>query len=424
MRKTILPLLTAVFLLSSSAVQCDTPSPDSKPNIVVIISDDQGFEDYGFMGHPVIQTPRLDDLADQSLVFTRGYVATALCSPSLATMVTGLYPHQHRTTGNDPVKGLKRKEWIDYFRSLDQLPALLADAGYLSLHTGKYWHGHPSVSGFTDDMGETKRHGSETSLGIGRETMQPIYDFIDKAQMQSRPFLVWYAPFLPHTPHNPPQRLLDKYTEAGRNAAYYAMCDWFDETCGQLLDHLESEGLSENTLVFYICDNGWPGSAKLTPNEQGIRTPVMIRWPGKVRPRKDNKHLASNIDLAPTILAACGLEPSEEMPGINLLDSRAVSDRKIIFAENFLHDMVNMERPVESLRARSCITRDWKLTVWQDPQPDFKLPGWQTPASEDKIELFYLKKDPYEKNNLAAQHPDKVADMMRQLNAWWNPGDE
>jgi arylsulfatase A-like enzyme len=413
--------LVAALPLSFSSAQRTTTSPASQPNIVLIISDDHAFEDYGFMGHPVIQTPRLDHLAQQSLLFTRGYVTTALCSPSLSTMLTGLYPHQHRTTGNDPVKGRNRQDWIEYFRSLDHLPGLLGEAGYLSLHTGKYWHGHPGLSGFTDDMGETKRHGSEVSLGIGRETMQPVYDFIDKAQAESSPFLVWYAPFMPHTPHTPPQRLLEKYVEAGPQAAYYAMIEWFDETCGQLLDYLENKGLSENTIVFYISDNGWPGSAKATPNEQGIRTPVMIRWPDKVHPRRDNKHLASNIDLVPTILAACGLEPTEEMSGINLLDRVSVANRDVIFAENFLHDMIDMEQPAKSLRARSCITKDWKLTVWQDPQPDVKLPGWQTPAPEDKIVLINLKKDPMETTNLADNHPKKVVAMKKQLNNWWNP---
>jgi uncharacterized sulfatase len=391
---------------------------------VLIISDDQGFGDYGFMGHPVIQTPRIDDLAGQSLVFTRGYVTTALCCPSLSTMLTGLYPHQHRMTGNFPAEGLSKQEWIRYFQNLPQLPGLLADTGYLSLHTGKYWQHNPAVSGFTNYMEESKGYVSKVSLEIGRETMQPICDFIEKAQVESRPFLVWYAPYMPHMPHTPPQRLLDKYAEAGEQAAYYAMCEWFDETCGQLLDYLDDEGLNDNTLVFYICDNGWPVWAKGSPNEQGIRTPVMIRWPGKVDPGFDHRHLASNIDLVPTILAACGLEPTKEMPGINLLNTEAVSDRKVIYAENFHFNMIDLERPAESLRARSCITRDWKLTVWQNPQPDVALPDWHSPAPEDEIELYNLKNDPLETMNLADKYPDKAASMMKQLNAWWNPDEE
>jgi uncharacterized sulfatase len=397
---------------------------ESKPNIVVIISDDQGFGDYGFMGHEVIQTPHLDRLADESLLFTRGYVTTALCSPSLATMVTGLYPHQHGTTGNDPVKGQHRQDWIKLFRQQPQLPALLGEAGYLSFHTGKYWHGNPEVSGFTDSMGATQRHGSKASLGIGRDGMQPIYDFIAKAQDAEKPFLVWYAPFLPHTPHNPPERLLAKYRGKAANlqqAKYFAMVDWLDETCGELLGHLDKKNLTDNTLVFYICDNGWPGSAKGTPNEQGVRTPIMIKWPEHVQPQKNDTNLASNLDLAPTLLAACGLKPTPEMPGINLLDAAALSSRTTLFADNYAHDMARADKPEDSLRARSCISKDWKLTVWQNPQPDLPIAGWQTPASEEEVELFHLKEDPLEKNNVAAQHPDKVSEMKTRLNKWWNP---
>jgi len=418
---TKLCLLT--MALGVWSAKAEPPSLDS-PNVVVIISDDQGYEDYGFMGHSVIQTPNLDRLADESLLFTRGYVTTALCSPSLASMLTGLYPHEHGITGNDPIKGQNRKDWIQAFGEKAQLPALLKEAGYLSMHTGKYWQGNPALSGFTDSMGSTHRHGSPESLGIGRNGMQPIYDFIAKAQEASTPFLVWYAPFLPHTPHNPPKRLLAKYQGEARNleeAKYYAMVDWLDETCGQLLEHLDEKGLRENTIVLYLCDNGWPGSAKGTPNEQGIRTPIMIRWPGQVQPHREESKLASNIDLAPTLLTACGLKPRPEMPGINLLDQEAVANRKTLFAENYAHDMALADKPADSLRARSCVNKEWKLTVWQNPQPDLPIAGWQTPASKDVVELFNLKDDPREKTNLAEQHPEIVQRMTQQLDAWWSP---
>ena len=138
------------------------------------------------------------------------------------------------------------------------------------------------------------RHGDD-GLKIGREGMQPVNDFIDTAIEAKKPFFIWYAPFLPHTPHNPPQRLLDKYTTDGRPkpiATYYAMCEWFDETCGQLLDRLDEKGVADNTLVIYVTDNGWiqnPDSggyaprSKRSPYEGGIRTPIMFRWPGKVQ---------------------------------------------------------------------------------------------------------------------------------------------
>ena len=103
------------------------------------------------------------------------------------------------------------------------------------------------------------RHGDK-GLKIGREGMQPIHDFIDLAMKEDKPFLIWYAPFLPHTPHNPPEHLLKKYTKEGREkdvAKYYAMCEWFDQTCGELTEAIDQRNLRDNTIFIYICDNGW-----------------------------------------------------------------------------------------------------------------------------------------------------------------------
>jgi len=353
-------------------------------------------------------------------VFTRGYVTAALCSPSLATMLTGLYPHQHRITGNDPVKAKRNKRnlWYEAFKKCPRLPAMLGGAGYDSFQSGKFWLGHYSRAGFTEGMTVRGRHG-EAGLAIGRKTMKPVFDFIDKSKAAQKPFFLWYAPFMPHTPHNPPPRLLQKYTAAGKNARYYAMCEWFDETCGQLLDHLDQQGLKDDTMVVYICDNGWPRRVKGSPYEMGIRTPIMIRWPGHVRPRKDEKSLASNVDIVPTILAACGLKPTPEMPGINLLDGKAVSRRTTIFGENFGHDMASLNRPADSLCSRTCIQDQWKLIAWQHPQPKVRPYGMR--KQKKGVELYNLRIDPFEKNNLARKHPDKVADMLAVLNAWWDP---
>lgn len=395
--------------------------------MVMILSDDQGCADYSFMGHAMIDTPQIDRLASQSLVFERGYVTTAVCCPSLATILTGVYPHQHRTTGNDPVAGTSRRPWIDYFRTLPQLPKLLAEKGYLTLQTGKYWFADPKMSGFTESMGETLRHGSPYSLSIGRETMRPIYDFIQKARDQSKPFMVWYAPFLPHTPHTPPQRLEEKYVAmgAGGQSKYYAMCEWFDETCGQLLDHLDEKGLSNNTIIVYICDNGWgslgKGSVKASPYELAVRTPIMIKWPNHVQAQIDKENLASNLDLAPTILAACGINIPDNMEGIDLLNHDAVAKRKNLFLESFTLDMLDVNDPVAALRARSLVSKDWKLTVWHKPSPLLEIKGWQMPEPKEKVELFHIKDDPMERNSLASRNPDKTAEFRKILDAWWNP---
>jgi len=419
-------LMRGVLPRERQATAADaSKKPSRPPNVVLIISDDQGWGDYGFMGHPTIETPNIDRLASQSLVLTRGYVPTSLCRPSLGTIVTGRYPHQHGSVGNDPRGGARnlagREEMVKSFERLDTLPRLLAGKGYVSFQSGKWWEGHHSRGGFTAGMthGDPKRGGrhGDAGLKIGRTGMKPVFDFMDKAVVGDKPFFLWYAPFLPHSPHNPPKRLLDKYTAPGRSkfiARYWAMCEWFDETCGQLLGYLDKKHLAANTLVAYVCDNGWiqktnSGGAdfsrsKRSPYDGGVRTPIMLRWPGRVPPRTDKQTLAQSIDLAPTILAACGLKATADMPGVNLLDSAAAAKRKAIFGEIFSHDIVDFADPASGLQYRWCIEGRWKLIA---------------PHNRGRAQLYDIIADPHETKDLAAGHPDKVAHLRKLLDAWW-----
>ena len=427
MKRTLL-LLTAILSLASHA------SAAKPPNIVLIISDDQSWTDYSFMGHEAIETPNIDRLAKQSRLFKRGYVPSSLCCPSLASMITGLYPHQTKITGNEPPMPpggrnseqyrKQVQECVSFIDDLPTLPRLLAKRGYVSHQSGKWWQGHYSRGGFTHGMtqGDPKRGGRHGDVGlkIGREGMDEIFDFIEDAG--DKPFFVWYAPFLPHTPHNPPKRLLDKYakkTESKFIARYWAMCEWFDETCGQLLDHLDEKKLADDTIVLYVTDNGWIQSAnsgryaprsKRSPNEGGIRTPIMVRWPGKVRQKFDEETLVSSVDLAPTILKACGLPVPPSMKGIDLRDREALARRNAVFGASYAHDILDVAQPTLSLQTRYVITGDWKLLLHH---------GGNVPGKD--AELYDLSKDPAEETNLAAKHPDKVKELRKQVGAWW-PG--
>lgn len=414
-----------------------------RPNIVLIISDDQSWTDYSFMGHEHIQTPRIDQLARESLTFTRGYVPDSLCRPSLTTMVTGLYPHQHGIVGNDPPppsdladkpKRVQRadprylQQRIDYIKHIDRVPklaGLLSTQGYLSHQSGKWWEGNFRRGGFTHGMthGDRTRGGRHGDLGltIGRQGMQPVFDFIDMSTAQDKPFFVYFAPFLPHTPHNPPARLLNKYKSKTPHvpiAKYWAMCEWFDETVGELVDYLDKKKISDNTIVLYATDNGWINRtdrsayaerSKRSQYEGGVRTPIMIRWPGHVTPKMDETHLANSIDLVPTVLAAVGLKKTDAMQGINLLDADAVDRRKAIFGEILEHDIQHMTDPVASLRFRWVIEGDWKLSV---PHPD-RVP-------DAKVELFNLAADPHETKDVSQGHAKLVDELTKKIDAWWD----
>ncbi len=411
-----------------------------QPNIVMIISDDQAWDDYSFMGHEAVQTPNIDRLSRQGVTFTRGYAASPLCCPSLASLLTGLHPHQHRITSNDPPNDSKGpryspKDWSDERKQareqmisnvdwVPSLPRILGEQGYLSMQTGKWWLGHYSRGGFTHgmthgDIMNGGRHGDE-GLKIGREGMKPIHDFIAESQAKNNPFFLWYAPFLPHTPHNPPERLLKKYRDKADSihiARYWAMCEWFDETCGQLLDHLDEKGIAEDTIVLYACDNGWiqkphergyAPRSKRTPYEGGIRTPIMVRWPGHVQPRFDEDTLISTVDLAPTILHACGLQPDAQMQGINLLNTSALRQRDTVLGAAYTHDAVVVDQPLTSLQYTYALEDHWKLI-----QPTGRNDTGTNP------ELYNVKADPYETRDLAQVNPAMVRHLQERIHNWW-----
>lgn len=425
----------------------------SRPNVVLIISDDHGWPDYGFMGHAAVQTPALDRLASQSMVYTRGYVPTPLCRPSLATLATGLYPHQHGITGNDPPdeEGVRRRSparraaMEAVFARNENVIELLARSGYVSHQSGKWWEGNPLDHGFTaamthGDVTRGGRHGDE-GLVIGREGMEPIFDFIetrgtDSESAEEPPFFIWYAPFLPHTPHNPPERLVDRYRGHGREepvAKYLAMVEWLDETVGQLLDYLDQRGLAQDTLVLYVADNGWLQSptptdrrmtrAKASPYEMGVRTPVMIRWPGEVALGRDDETLVSSVDLVPTILSAVGIEASSELPGIDLRDRTALASRDRLFGETFAHTSVDLEDPVANLKYRTVVRADgWKLIEPYRPNREVTLlyGGRTAPWIQLDRELYQVIDDPHESEDLAGSEPALVQELRADMQRWWD----
>ena len=398
----------------------------AKPNIILIISDDQGFSDYGFMGNKDVRTPNLDRLASQSLLYTRGYVMP-VCSPSLACLLTGKLPHEHGITGNDLAKGTAPQNKADRSPLVKQLlgnsfllPKSLSDSGYLTFQTGKLWNVSYSDVGFTSGMTSTEGRHGEAGLTIGRKGLQPIYDFIEGAQEKKKPFFVWYAPMMPHQPHNAPQEFLSHFQGKGLTKEaeqYYAMVEWFDQTCGELDEFLTSKHLAENTVILYLADNGWDGinalkgrRAKLSPYELGIRTPMFVRWPGKVTPKRDDETLASIIDFVPTITKLSGGKLPAGLPGVDLLDRDAMTARKSIFVEAYTHDIANLADPTKSLVTRVVIDSWSKLLVPGKSSPDKNF------ADAPKVtELYDLKDDPMEKSDLANERPDEVARLRALL---------
>lgn len=317
-------------LLAGAAV-----AGQSKPNIILIISDDHGDADDGFMGNQMVKTPHSDRMASESQLYTRGY-ATPVCSPSLASLPTGKLPHEHGITGND-----------------------LASAR---------------------NQGGGK-NGSRSPLAR----------------------------------HNPPEELLKKYQGKGLTPTAendYAMVEWLDQTCGEIDNQLTDRKLA---------DNGWDAAlgtrakhVKLSPYELGIRTPMFVRWPEKVKPHRDDVTLASIIDFAPTMLRLAGATAPADLPGLDLLDHDAVTARETVFVESYTHDIRNLAKPGQSLMARIVISGWSKLIIPGDAPSD--RPHASAPT---ETALFDLKSDPLEKTNIAARNPEELARLRAIQDSGW-----
>lgn len=462
--KNLLNLFPIICLLLIACSGTKVAEP-RKPNIIFIISDDQAYFDYSFMGHEQIETPNIDRLSRESMTFTRGYASAPLCSPSLATIISGLYAFQHGITGNDPrveYEGEKSygKAAVDGSYPPNSYPVqrnkayqtlaanfyqnklitqTLAQNGYRSFQTGKWWVGSAEDAGF--DKGMTHgdytrggRHGDE-GLKIGRQGLDPVYDFMEEADSLEQPFFIWYAPFLPHTPHNPPRELEEKYmklTSSPHIAKYWAMVEWFDQTTGELLNHVREKGWEDNTIVVYTCDNGWIQSpdatgyapkSKRAPHEGGIRTPLMFKYPGTIQAGLNTENVVSNVDIVPTIHYLLGLEKGD-LPGINVLDEKELQNRPVVFAESYNHDILNVAVPTQSLLYQIAIENRWKLIV---PNPDMVSKD-ATSRKENiegyyfkDIQLFNLAEDPSELRNEAGEHPGEVERLHKKINSWWQP---
>lgn len=470
--RPLLPVLVA-WLISSASTHA------APPNIVYIISDDQTWSDFGFMVNDRVHTPNLDALAAQSARYVNGYVPTSVCRPSLVTLLTGLYPHQHGVTfnhgppGNSGYNRMTSREEYERVRSrefeliakVETLPGILSrELGYRSLQTGKFWEGHWRNGGFTEGMttfdpppaaqdyggarelanGERVAHGNgDLGLAIGRETMAPITEFIDDCEAQLQPWLVWYAPFLPHQPHDSPEEFYQlsraRPGVAEHEIPYYASIAQFDATVGELVGYVESKALATNTLFVLVVDNGWSPSkspekdrpeefahtknSKRAPFDDGVRTPILIRWDGVVSPAT-HEGLVSSIDIVPTLLSAVGAKIPAALPGIDLLPSAhagaggdanaALDPERPVFGEIYPGDATSLGHPERDIAYRWVRQGSLKLIV-----PRGKTP-WENYVTAPA--LFDVAEDPRESIDLANDpaFATQIQRLTSLLDSWWD----
>jgi len=436
--------LVVVLALSCGAEE----APVAPPNIVLIVGDDHGWPYFGFMGNSLVETPNLDALAAESVVFPNGFATASTCRPSLRTLLTGLHPDQwnlRRRTLRDSAETSASPEAI---RDFETLPKILGESGYASLQTGKYWEATYQAAGFTHGMkrpedmvhpGEPdwfRSHSGGSGLEIGRTTMQPLWDFIE--EVGDRRFFVWFAPSLPHTPHDPPQEFLDRYADAGLSEdarAYYANITRFDALVGELVDRLDTLGIREETLIVYLSDNGWeqaPGAqnpvealggpkGKSSMYELGFRTPILFHWPGRIPGGRIRDDLVSEVDLFTTLLAAVGLETPPGRMGFDLLPTLLRDEeperKQVIGSMGSLRFPAATEQakanPAVGLvrfeRAYFLRNDAWRY-IWYAQSDRFG----DRPAEE----LYRIDRDPMEENDVVESHPELAREFRAEIENW------
>lgn len=426
-----------------------------RPNVVLVMADDQGIGDFSHAGHGQLETPHLDRMAAASPRFERFYVSP-VCSPTRASLMTGRYNYRTRVVDT----------WIG--RSMmdpDEVTVaeILRDAGYATGIFGK-WHlgdEYPLRAmdqGFDEALvhkGGGLAQPSEP-LENARRYTDPIlfhngepvategyctdvyfdaaFEFMDRSVEQERPFFAYVATNAPHGPfHDVPPKLLEKYRakpmadalrgksdKVEREAAICAMVENIDQNMGRLFAHLEARGLTENTLVVFLNDNG-PVWGRYTRGlrgfktgvyEGGIRAPLFLHWPGRLSPEQHVETIAAHIDLLPTIA---------ELIDVTLPEGLALDGRSLVpllegrsegWPERMLFLQTHRGNAPTAEHHFAVVGQRWKLVR----ASGF---GRAAPPEDHPFELFDVAADPTESRDLAAEKPEVVAAMRGSYRRWF-----
>ncbi len=438
-------------LLSAVTLHAET-----RRNVVLFLIDDLGWRDLGCQGSDYYRTPNIDRLAAEGIRFTDAYAACAVCSPTRASILTGKYPARLLLTqwlpaGRwNPEKHKKREGRFLRGLPLEEitLAEALRDAGYATLHVGKWHLGAPPFSlpaqhGFKVNVGGDE-HGApghyfypykgkwtvpttgkpvhKQTLPDGKEGEYLTDRLTDEAvelirKHKERPFFLHFSHYAVHTPLQAKKKVIARYEAVPKdkrqgNPAYAAMVESVDDSVGRVMDELKKLGLEKNTLVIFTSDNG--GFARATSNaplrankgshyEGGIRVPLIFRGPGIAKAGSVSKVPVHTNDLYPTILEAAGLplKPNQHVDGISvmpLLKGGDYLDRLSLYWHYPHYNRHPHSAPVSIMRRGH-----WKLI-------EFLETG--------KVELYDLSKDLGETTNLVEEEVGRTTKMRAELDVW------
>lgn len=404
-----------------------------RPNILVILSDDGGYEDFGCFGGTDVYTPHIDSLAAAGVRFTNAYTTASVCAPSRAGLLTGRYQQRfgfEHNVSNLPAPGV-RQEDVGMDTSVRTIGDHLQAAGYKTIAIGKWHQGDeakhfPLKRGFDHFYGFVGGHRSYFSIRQGAVPRQEVLhddnevvaeeeitylteNFTDKAvhyihRYKDQPFFMFLSFNAVHTPMEAKSDTYAKYAHVQDTLrrTYLAMLEDMDSGIGRVVEQLKADGLYENTVIIFLNDNGaatnngsnngkWRG-LKGSKWEGGIRVPFVMQWPGVLPANSTSNTMVSAMDILPTALAIAGgnVLPGQTIDGKNLLDSYNMPEAG--------HDILFWRRGI----GKAVRYQNWKLIQ----------------AGDNPILLFDLDKDSREEHNIADQHPERVKTLLQRLQSW------
>ena len=428
-------IIFKILIVSFIIISCNN-SLTKKPNIIVFIADDVSWDDIGCYGNNDVVTPNIDALAKNGLIFKNAYLTTSSCSPSRNSILTGRYPHN---TGAAELHTEPPLNMISF-------PELLKNHDYFTLQAGKFHMGEYAKRGF-DKVNDSKTLNGDGGEKLWLESV--------KNRPKSQPFFMWFAAYDAHRvwgdnefsgTHQPdqievPEYLIDGDLTRLDLAKYYDEITRFDFYIGEVIEELKLQGEYDNTLIIIMADNGRPfPHSKTRLNDQGVKTPFIVHYPKVIKENDVVNALVSSIDIAPTIMDLVGIEVKENFQGksfCKIFDNPNQNFRNYVFAEHNWHDYESYQRMVRNdnflyiVNSRPQYPQEGPLDAINSPTYiDLKFAQKNNSITKiqseifinprPKEELYDLKKDPFQFNNLMLSEniPDDYLLLKGILNKW------
>lgn len=442
MKNHKLILLTGGTILTSANCLAGS-KPEKKPNIVVFLIDDFGWKDLGCYGSTYYQTPNIDKMASEGVKFTNAYSACTVSSPSRAALQTGKYPAKLHLTdwipgnGNEPNGKLNIPQWSQFLSLYEKTAAeSLKEVGYATWHVGK-WHLGEEEKYWAENQGfdvniagnhkgqpikTNDSNGYFSPYGLPRIENGPVGEYLtdrltDEAlklieNNKNKPFYLNFCHYAVHTPLMGKADKVAKFKQfkdpsgLQKNAVYAAMIESVDESVGMVLKKLKEKNLLENTMVVFASDNG--GLTYTTSNsplkqgkgwayEGGTRTPLIVYWKGKIQGARTIAEPAITMDIYSTILDVAGVKQGKDVDGKSLFPV-IQNNKKYNRALYWHYPHYHLDNPYGSVRYG-----DWKLIQYFE---------------DNHLELYNLKTDLSENQNLATANPAKAKQLLTMMRKW------